>query len=166
VGLARGAHPTEVPDTLAPMRSPEAVLIAQAVATSAMVGLVWFVQIVHYPLFALVPEPVRRRYETAHANRTTWVVAPLMLIEAATALLLVAEPPPGVGRVLPVIGIVLLGLVWASTWLVQVPAHRALSRDPTDTVIRRLVIGNWPRTLLWSARAIVIVAMLATWSRG
>ena len=146
------------------MHFSEAVLIAQAVATFAMVGLVWFVQIVHYPLFALVPESVRRTYETAHANRMTLVVAPLMLLEAATALALAVEPPPGVGRVLPLTGIVLLGLVWASTWLVQVPAHRTLLRDPTDTAVHRLVIGNWPRTLVWTTRAGVIVAILATWS--
>ena len=146
------------------MHFSEAVLIAQAVTTFAMVGLVWFVQIVHYPLFALVPESVRRTYETAHTNRTTLVVAPLMLVEAATALALTIEPPPGVGHVLPSIGIVLLGLVWASTWLVQVPAHRTLSRFPTDTAVHRLVIGNWPRTLVWTARAGVVVATFATWS--
>ena len=155
-----GAHPRRGADTLAPMFSPGAVLIAQAVATFAMVGLVWFVQVVHYPLFALVPKTGRRQYETAHANRTTWIVAPVMLVEAASALLLLADPPRGTSRPLALAGLVLLALVWLSTWLIQVPAHRALSRDPTDRAVRRLVIGNWPRTLLWTARAGVVVAML------
>jgi hypothetical protein len=128
-----------------------------------MVGLVWFVHVVHYPLFGLVPQQARSEYEGRHAARTTWVVAPLMLIEAVSAVLLVVAPPTGISRALSIVGLLLLGLVWTSTWFVQVPAHRALSRKPTDAAVRRLVAGNLPRTLLWTARAVVIVAMLTAW---
>ncbi len=37
------------------MNTPAAVLLtSHLLATSAMVGLIWFVQVVHYPLFAVV----------------------------------------------------------------------------------------------------------------
>lgn len=36
------------------MELPGALLLVHAAATWAMVGLVWFVQVVHYPLFAQV----------------------------------------------------------------------------------------------------------------
>ena len=57
------------------------VLLLQLLTTLAMFGLIWFVQIVHYPLFVRVGEPGFRDYAGLHATRTTYVVAPLMLVE-------------------------------------------------------------------------------------
>ena len=56
------------------------ILLIQAAATLAMVGLIWFVQIVHYPLMAQVGRDSFAHYEASHTARTTWVVAPLMLV--------------------------------------------------------------------------------------
>jgi len=35
-----------------------------------------------------------------------------------------------------------------------------MATNPTVEVGRRLVVTNWPRTIAWSARAVVCVAML------
>jgi sterol desaturase/sphingolipid hydroxylase (fatty acid hydroxylase superfamily) len=70
------------------------IFVANLAATWFMVGLIWFVQVVHYPLFAAVPagEPFAA-YHRQHVRRTTWVVAPVMLVELVTAVaLLLARP--------------------------------------------------------------------------
>jgi hypothetical protein len=36
-----------------------------------------------------------------------------------------------------------------------------MANSPDPTVGRRLVVTNWPRTIAWSARAVVAGAMLA-----
>ena len=72
-------------------------LLIQDAATLFMVGLIWFVQIVHYPLFSRVGEEAFQRYETDHQRLTTWVVGPPMLAEFATAILLVWCRPSGIG---------------------------------------------------------------------
>ncbi|MFY0528690.1 hypothetical protein ACN28I_37835 [Archangium gephyra] len=41
------------------MPSTPLVLLAHAAATLFMVGLIWFVQVVHYPLFSRVVGPPR-----------------------------------------------------------------------------------------------------------
>ena len=64
-------------------------LLLQVAATLCMVGLIWFVQIVHYPLLAQVGRDGFRRYEMDHQRLTTWVVAPLMLTELTTAFLMI-----------------------------------------------------------------------------
>ncbi|MFO7572076.1 MAG: hypothetical protein R6W48_05670 [Gaiellaceae bacterium] len=134
-----------------------ALLVAQAVATLALVGLVWFVQLVHYPLFAGVPRDAFAAYEREHARRTTWVVAPLMGMEAVcVAVLLVAQP-----GTLTALGALLVAAIWASTFLVQVPCHRVLERGWDEAAHRRLVRTNWLRTGMWSARGAIAVAMLA-----
>ena len=72
----------------------ELILLLQAAATLPMVGLIWFVQIVHYPLFGEVGHDRFADYERNHQNRTTLVVAPLMLVEASNRLGSLSDSAP------------------------------------------------------------------------
>ena len=85
-----------------------------------MAGLAWFVQVVHYPLFAGVGAQGFADYEREHQRRTGFVVVPAMLCEAACAglLLLLAPRDPWV-----LAGAGLLAAIWISTFAVQVPLH-------------------------------------------
>ena len=132
------------------------VLIANAVATLAMVGLIWFVQVVHYPLLAHLDAAGIAE----HQRLTGYVVALPMAVEAITAALLVIDRPGGVPASATWIGAALVVAVWASTALLQVPMHRALAGGAGD--VRRLVRDNWVRTAAWTARGAVVVWMLAT----
>ena len=138
-----------------------ALLSAHAAATSLMAGLVWFVQIVHYPLFAAIPADAFPRYEDLHTRRTTWVVAPLMVTELATALLLVVSPVGAESPWLTASGVALLALIWAATFALQVPCHRVLAAGFERRSHRRLVVSNWIRTAAWSLRAWIALALLA-----
>ena len=120
----------------------DVLLLTHAAATLFLVGLIWFVQIVHYPLMARVPVSECAAYEHEHQNRTTGVVAPTMLIEALTAVMLLVDVPPGSGRILPAIGITLLAVIWLSTFLVQVPLHARLGTGFDAVAHRRLVFSN------------------------
>ncbi|MCG5054703.1 MAG: hypothetical protein KA712_17210 [Myxococcales bacterium] len=133
------------------------VMLVHAAATLAMTGLIWFVQLVHYPLFAFVGEDAFARYEAHHQTRTTWIVAPLMLAELATAVLLVIVPPAGVSPLTARVALGLLALVWLSTAAWQVPLHRRLARGFDAPQIRTLVRSNWLRTLAWTARAALVL---------
>jgi hypothetical protein len=130
----------------------DSVLLIHVAATWAMVGLIWFVQLVHYPLFALVSEPSFVRYEAKHTRRTASVVALFMPIEALTAAWLVIETPVGVNPGLVTSGLVLVAALWVTTAAWQAPMHGRLSRGYDETTQRRLVASNWIRTALWSAR--------------
>ena len=131
-------------------------------STFAMFGLIWFVQVVHYPLFLRVGTESFAAYETAHANRTTYVVAPLMLLELATALALLAHAyrPTFVSTPSAWCGAALVGVVWLSTAFVQVPLHNRLHAGYSADVIRQLVATNWLRTAAWTART----ALLLRWA--
>lgn len=133
-----------------------AVLVAHAASTWAMAGLIWFVQLVHYPLMSRLGRDQWPGYERAHQARTTWIVAPLMLAELATAVALLAltDDP------LPRAGAALLVVLWVSTFAVQVPLHLRLARGFDPAVHRALVGSNWLRTLCWTARGIVAAVLL------
>jgi hypothetical protein len=142
------------------------LFLAQYAATLFMTGLIWFVQIVHYPLFAVVlsntTPPAFRAYESNHANRTGWVVFPPMAVELLTALaaLLPSLRPTFISQPAAIASAILVGLLWASTGFIQVPLHNRLASEPTPETIRRLVLSNWLRTALWTARATLLTVIL------
>ena len=67
-------------------------LVHEAV-TLIMVGVIWFVQLVHYPLLSYVGHSEFPVYERHHRGFNKWLVAPLMLLEGMTAELLILFPP-------------------------------------------------------------------------
>ena len=100
------------------------VLLVHLAATLVMVGVIWFVQIVHYPLFCGVGSgSFALYYSDAHSRLTTYVVGPPMLIEAATTLLLVFRCPEDLPLAAALVGLALVGVVWLSIALLQVPHH-------------------------------------------
>ncbi|MEZ6065669.1 MAG: hypothetical protein R3B90_08160 [Planctomycetaceae bacterium] len=138
------------------------LLVSQAVSTLLMVGLIWFVQVVHYPLFDAVGRDRFADYERRHTLRTTWVVGPPMLIEAVSATLLCWLKPAGLSDWSVWAGLAMLALIWLSTAVVQVPCHSRLERGFDEVAYRRLVRTNWLRTVLWSARGGLASWMLVT----
>ena len=137
------------------------LLLVHLAATFFMAGVIWFVQVVHYPLFEKVGATGFPAYSGTHSRLTGFVVGPPMLLEAATALALVTRPPDGVSAALAWTGLVLLALVWTSTALLQAPRHQALGRGFDRATHRFLVASNWVRTAAWSARGLVAIAMAA-----
>jgi hypothetical protein len=139
-----------------------ALLVAQAVASGMMAGIIWFVQAVHYPLFTAAAPTGGGDYARENQRRTARVVLPPMLVEAAAAAWLAVAPPPAIGGGPAVAGLVMVVLLWASTLAVQMPLHARLAREGhAPAIVAKLVRSNWPRTLLWTARAVLAAWMLA-----
>ena len=135
---------------------PSVLLLAHAMSTLIMVGILWFVQVVHYPMFALVGEREFPAWQSRNTQRTSFVVGPPMLVEMATTIGLVAWQADA----LTLAGLLLLAACWTSTALLQVPAHNRLERAFDVDVHRRLVRTNWIRTVCWSARGVLALALL------
>ncbi len=135
------------------------VLLIHYAATVFMTGVIWVIQLVHYPLFDRVGDAQFAGYEASHVARVTWVVGPPMLAEAFTALALLSSPMPRVPGWVPWVGAALLAVVWLSTAVWQVPQHDVLARgfdprtvwtprDPPEQRDERLAIE--PRDGQWS----------------
>ncbi len=140
------------------------IVTAHLVSTIFMVGLIWFVQVVHYPLFARVGREAFRQYEQAHTSATGLVVIPPMLIEAGTLAILWFSRPMGVSPTMMIIGTVPLVVIWASTFLIQVPCHEILSQGFDESAYQRLVSSNWIRTWGWSFRAGWAILLASKWA--
>lgn len=137
------------------------LILAHAAATLFMVGIIWFVQVVHYPLFARVGAAGFAAYSATHARLTGLVVGPPMLVEAATAVALVVSTPPEVSSWLLWVGLVLLAGIWLSTAFLQSPYHTELGGSFDLSAHRSLVGSNWVRTVLWSLRGLIVLWILS-----
>jgi uncharacterized membrane protein len=143
-----------------PLSATSWIMVLHVAATAVMIGVIWFVQVVHYPLMALVGREGYPAYQAAHSRRTTWVVMPPMLIEIATGVWLALRPSPFFPASAAWTGLALLVMIWLSTFFLQVPQHGRLEGGFDEPAHRRLVRGNWVRTVGWTLRGILLIANL------
>ena len=132
------------------------LLLAHAAVTWMLVGLIWVIQLVHYPLFKYADEARWSAFHAAHARRITWLVAILMPLELGLACLLVIQAPSPA----TIIGLLLALAIWLVTAFVQVPAHARLADGFDPEIHAALVRGNWIRTLLWTLRGLLAAILL------
>jgi hypothetical protein len=101
------------------------VLLVHAGLTLFMVGLIWMIQVVHYPLFALIDTKNYQQYQQVHMQKITWIVAPVMIAELICGFILINLSHTH----LVWIAFFLLGVIWLNTLFLQVPAHGKLSKS-------------------------------------
>ena len=123
-------------------------------ATWALVGLIWTIQLVHYPLFAQVGRDTFKAYHHRHTMQITWVVAPIMLTELITAAWLVMTGARDAWLLMSLLPLV---VNWLSTWRVQIPLHDKLAAGFDAHAHDRLVATNWWRTVAWTARGFCLL---------
>lgn len=142
------------------------LLLLNAASTWALFGLIWTIQLVHYPLMRRVGAEVFPAYHAAHALAITPLVGVLMLVEGVTAVALVLNPPAGVARPLLWVALLLVVAHVAATALVSVPLHQRLAAGYDAALLDRLVATNWIRTAAWSARGVLMFMALRGALRG
>ena len=139
--------------------------IAQVIGSVGMFGVIWMVQVVHYPLMRYVPGARFESFESAHRARISWVVGPLMLIEGICVLAFLFAPPAELAWWLPWAGAAAEAVAIGVTVFVSAPLHERLNHRYDAAVLDRLVQTNWIRTAAWTARAAVAIAILVSVAR-
>ena len=123
------------------------------VCTLYMTGVVWFAQLVHYPLLDRGDPAQFTPFARAYRRRTLWVVTPALAGEVGTAILLMWLWP----SLQSAAGLVTLTAVWVSTVFWVIPAHLKLRLGYDRDVHRSLLRRNLPRSLLWTLRSVVMI---------
>jgi len=119
-------------------------------ASAFMAGVLWVIQVVHYPLLGEVAEDSITKIATKHQALITWLVGPIMVIEAASSiLLLLSWPTEAILSSLVGFGLLLVAIV--VTAFQAVPLHSKIAAGRAD-LIPKLVRINWTRTVAWSLR--------------
>ncbi|RNC84036.1 MAG: hypothetical protein ED557_07870 [Balneola sp.] len=123
-----------------------------------MTGLIWTIQLVHYPSFYFVDRERFKEFHIFHSKRISILVVPLMIFELISSGILWWESS---AFSLNSLGFYLVIAIWISTAAFSVPAHNKLSSEMDKKTIRILVNTNWIRTLLWTIKASIGVYFLS-----
>lgn len=134
-----------------------ALLLANGASTLLLCGLIWTIQVVHYPSFHYVTPERFTHFEAFHQRRISLLVVPLMLVELTSAITLLGYRPEALPGLWALFGVLLVGLIWGTTFTLQVPLHNQLSAGYDKKAITALVAGNWLRTIAWTLRALLVL---------
>lgn len=146
------------------------IALAHMAATWFMVGLIWTVHTVHYPLFAEVGAATYTEFQAEHVDRIGQLLLLPWLTEGLTLLGLIWVAFRGEARRdlrIPVaVGAVAMGVVLLISGLWSAPAHGDLADGFDAAVHDRLMTANLVRTLAWTVRGMTAVWIIAlVWPR-
>lgn len=138
------------------------LLLLNLVFSSMLTGLIWLVQVVHYPGFLLVGKETGKAYQEHHTRSISRVVIPLMVAELAVAVWLFFSP--FLFQVLSYLNWAAFGLlliIWLVTFLGAVPLHSSLTKNGYDNAtIKKLIKFNLARTIAWTLRTLVLLLLI------
>lgn len=133
----------------------ELLLKVNFISTSLMVGVIWVIQLLHYPSFHFINDNEYIEFQHFHMQRISFIVIPAMLVELASALLLAYFFRSS----LTIILLALLLGVWAITFIFFTNMHQKLTNGYNQSIVDRLIQFNWSRTILWSLRLIILLSI-------
>lgn len=127
------------------------VLIANIFCSFALFGLIWCIQLVHYPFFLRSDKENFIEHIGFHKHRISIIVIPLMTIELVTSGLLAFLSAEF--SALNNFGFLIVILIWLVTFFLQVPLHGKLAEGYNEETVRKLINSNWIRTILWTVKS-------------
>jgi len=137
------------------------IFLSNLVLSFIAVGLIWTIQLVHYPSMKYIPKDRFPEYHNFHSIRISILAIPLMFAELVTSTILLYQNLNNAIQTIFLVNLILVLLIWLSTFLIQVPLHNALSKEKNTEKLSKLIFSNWIRTILWTSRSILMILFLA-----
>ena len=135
------------------------ILISNLVLSAFLTGLIWVIQVVHYPLFLRIEPDEFRAYEQSHQKRISMIVAPVMIVDIILSLLLVFTNYMENAQAYIIVAFALNLAVFASTLFIFSPIHQKLGNQYDNALIKKLISLNLMRTAMWTARTILLMVL-------
>ena len=116
------------------------LVLLQIFSCFFLTGLIWTIQLVHYPTFFWVAKEGFANFADFHSFRISLIVVPIMILELVTAaLLLFSTNELSYNKTYLVLNLVGVLAIWASTFLLSVPCHNILIKGYEESAIVQLV---------------------------
>ena len=136
------------------------IFLLNLVLSLFAVGLIWTIQLVHYPSMKYIPKDRFPEYHNFHSMRISILAMPLMFTEMVTSIMLFYQNFSNAFHIIFFSNLIIVVLIWCSTFLIQVPLHNSLSKEKDIEKLSRLVHTNWIRTILWTVRSALMISFL------
>ena len=149
-------------------RNLRTLIVIHTAATMFMVGLIWTIHYVHYPLFALVGESTYVSFQAEHVERIGKLLFVPWLTEGITLLGVLALAFLGGRKALRVpaaINGAAMAVVLVISGFWSAPAHAKLADGFDKSIHDQLMTANLIRTLAWTVcGACAVWIVLSTWA--
>ena len=145
------------------VRNPVVLGVVHLVATWFMVGLIWTIHVVHYPLFAYVGPDEYVAFQAEHVRRIGMVLLVPWAVEGICilALLVMAMRSKSRALLLPaLLGAAAMGVVLIMSGFFSAPAHGELADGFDADVHADLMRADLIRTIAWTMRGGISIWML------
>lgn len=119
-----------------------------------MTGLIWLIQLIHYPSYKFMDSLKFTDYQNFHTTTITFIVGPIMAIELFSGLALMFYQKMNLLSAFNFSGLL---LIWLATAFLSVPLHGKLSAGYNLETINLLISTNWIRTILWTLRSVLLI---------
>ena len=129
--------------------------IVHLVFTCIMVGVIWVIQLVHYPSFHFIDSSKYRSFQDFHMQKISFIVVPAMVLELASGLIVLYLNFRE--AILVFISMIMLIAIWIITAVFFVNLHGKLTLGYDKLTVNSLVKINWLRTGLWTSRLLVLL---------
>ena len=128
------------------------------ISTAIIVGIIWVIQVVHYPSFYFIERDEYVSFQKFHMDKISYIVVPVMLIESISGFILIYNE---LNTVL-LISMILLFFIWVLTGTFFVPIHQNLTSGYQEELVEKLVKINWVRTIFWTIRLLLVTVYLSS----
>ena len=133
----------------------ESLFLLNLSASLFLCGLIWVIQLLHYPFFHHIEKSDFIKHQSTHKFRISILVIPAMLTELGSSAILAYGA--NFEQHLHISGFIIVLLIWASSFFIQVPLHHKISGGYDTGAVDRLVSTNWIRTILWTTKALISI---------
>ena len=120
-----------------------------------MVGVSLITQFVTYPSFKLIKSSSFSEFHKSYTNKMLFIVAPVMILELISSLLLVifdvSDNNIEIGL------LIILMLIWFLTFFMIVPIHNKLTINYNKDLNQKLIKYNGLRTILWIIKLMLFI---------
>lgn len=131
------------------------IFILRLLVDFGLLVLIWMIQIIIYPSFLYYKKENLIFWHRKYTPLIGYIVGPLMLFQLGITIYQITNKI----NLFNIISLVIISLVWISTFLQFVPIHNSISKGHVNKeMLVALVKKNSIRTLLWSMLFLINIA--------
>ncbi|MEM1283642.1 MAG: hypothetical protein AAGG81_08825 [Chlamydiota bacterium] len=135
------------------------IILTHYSATLMMTGIIWFAQLVFYPLFKMFKEKQRFEYCSKYISKASNLAVPILITELVTGVLILFRL---FDEWIWYVNLFFISLSWWATVFYQIPLLLDLKEGENIPSVDSLTRKNMTRTFSWSFRSILLFVYILT----
>lgn len=126
----------------------------------AVTAILWFMQVVHYPLFAFVDKTRWSEFTERKRRQTMMILYPLMAFEALTGITLILMASQSATYIFLALEVGLLAVLHIYNFMYFNALVKKITGPEDSLNHQRCVKMHWIRTAGWSLRLVLLIFII------